>query len=334
MTKGETSSSTYLQCEAGVEYKITYTLVSDPAEALYKLSGQITFEKVETPVDPEPDPEPDPDPTPEYPKTITVKVAAAWEACNLWAWYEDKTNVFEAWPGGEMVKGEDGFYAIDIEINAPVYLIASNNGNPQTGEPTEVYSESTCFDVVDGALVVNENCEYNEPVKPEPIDPYYTIRGLNGDASWSGAGDIDLVFDDQENQWVGLGFTVAEGESFKVIYIDENKKVAGYYAEFEQGCEVGQSYDENGNIILPAGKYDLYFKPGTKQMWINKVDDATTDAEEAIAELIYAIGGTIYAPAPFAIIDLSGKDVTNANGSLEGAYIVKTQNSVTKVLVK
>ena len=168
----------------------------------------------------------------------------------------------------------------------------------------------------------------------EPIDPYYAIRGLNGDASWTGAGDIVLEFDEDGNQYVAKGFTVTAGESFKVIYVDENAKVSGYYAGLEEGCNVGQTYDDMGNIVLPAGKYDLYFKPGTELMWISVVADTPTDAEEAVAELIYAIDGTIYAPAPFAIIDLAGKDVTNANGALEGAYIVKTQNSVTKVLVK
>lgn len=168
----------------------------------------------------------------------------------------------------------------------------------------------------------------------EPIDPYYAIRGLNGDASWTGAGDIVLEFDEDGNQYVAKGFTVTAGESFKVIYVDENAKVSGYYAGLEEGCNVGQTYDDMGNIILPAGKYDLYFKPGTELMWISVVADTPTDAEEAVAELIYAIDGTIYAPAPFAIIDLSGKDVTNANGSLQGTYIVKTQNSTAKISVK
>lgn len=170
----------------------------------------------------------------------------------------------------------------------------------------------------------------------QPIDPYYAIRGLNGDSKWTGTGDIKLVYNETENQWAGLGFIVAEGESFKVVYINENGDIPddGYYAGLEENCNVGQTSDKDGNIVLPAGKYNLYFKPATGLMWISIVEDTTTDAEEAIAELIYAIDGTIYAPAPFAIIDLAGKDVTKANGALEGAYIVKTQNSVTKVLVK
>lgn len=168
----------------------------------------------------------------------------------------------------------------------------------------------------------------------QPIDPYYAIRGLNGDSEWKGTGDIKLEESADGSEWSALGFTVAEGESFKVIYIDENAKVSGYYAGLEEGCNVGQTYDDMGNIILPAGKYDLYFKPGTELMWISVVADTPTDVEDAAAELIYAVDGTIFAPVPFAIIDLSGKDVTNANGSLQGTYIVKTQNSVAKISVK
>ncbi|MEE0990713.1 MAG: hypothetical protein UIC45_05290 [Paludibacteraceae bacterium] len=167
----------------------------------------------------------------------------------------------------------------------------------------------------------------------EPIEPYYAIRGLNGDSEWKGTGDIKLEESADGSEWSALGFTVAEGESFKVIYIDENADVSGYYAGIEEGCDVGQTFDKDGNVVLPAGTYDLYFKSVSKLMYIAK-KDTPTDVEDAAAELIYAVDGTIIAPAPFAIIDLSGKDVTNANGSLQGTYIVKTQNSTAKISVK
>ena len=65
-----------------------------------------------------------------------------------------------------------------------------------------------------------------------------------------------------------------------------------------------------------------------------EIAEQPTDIEETTSELIYSVDGTIFAPAPFAIIDLSGKDVTNANGSLQGTYIVKTQNSTAKISVQ
>lgn len=325
MTKGETASSTYLVTEVGVEYKITYTLVSDPAEALYKLSGQITFEKVETPVDPEPDP----DPTPEYPKTITVKVACAWEACNIWAWYADGSgNVYTEWPGEAMTKGEDGFYAIDMTIESPVYFkVNAGLGKTESENYMTELSESTCFNMDGLALVVNEDCEYEEPIE---IEPYYGIRGL---VSWEMADDIKLTEDADKAEWYITNVEVDGTQEFKVVYVDKTGAATWFGSE---AVELQEGVVNNGtdNIILAAGKYDIYFKTNDGMMWIQFSAETPTDVEDAAAELIYAIDGTIIAPAPFAIIDLSGKDVTNANGDLEGAYIVKTQNSVTKVLVK
>ena len=265
---------------------------------------------------------------PEIPKvTFNVRVPSGTEVCYiagtpLWSPIEM-----------EKVEGEENMFTITTDLlNGQAWKYCAG--------PNFDYAELTA----DGGVVMDRT-DYGDPdvveawariYDPdfEPIDPYYAIRGLNGDASWTGAGDIVLEFDEDGNQYVAKGFTVTTGESFKVIYIDENAKVSGYYAGLEEGCNVGQTYDDKGNIILPAGKYDLYFKPGTELMWISVVADTPTDAEEAAAELIYAVDGTIFAPAPFAIIDLSGKDVTNANGSLQGTYIVKTQNSTAKISVK
>ena len=279
------------------------------------------------------EPEDDPIiPDPENSITFTVQVPAGTIECYV--------TGAPLWESGEFlpmeaVEGEENMFTITTTkevINGTAWKYCSG--------PSWDYVEKNA----DGGDVDNRTVAGDPDVVAswarvydpdfEPIDPYYAIRGLNGDASWTGAGDIVLEFDEDGNQYVAKGFTVTAGESFKVIYVDENAKVSGYYAGLEEGCNVGQTYDDMGNIVLPAGKYDLYFKPGTELMWISVVADTPTDAEEAVAELIYAIDGTIYAPAPFAIIDLAGKDVTNVNGALEGAYIVKTQNSVTKVLVK
>ncbi len=32
---------------------------------------------------------------------VVAKVPITWEAPNLWAWADDGTNAFEAWPGNE-----------------------------------------------------------------------------------------------------------------------------------------------------------------------------------------------------------------------------------------
>ena len=323
MSKGDTESSTYLVTEVGVEYKITFTLETET-------NGQITFEKVESSDEggEEGDDEGE-EPSNEITFTVvvpegTVECWIAGTGTPAWTFIqmeavEGEANMFTLTTTKDILDGVEWKYSSGNDWQYCEKIDGGGN-RTEAGNPDVVTAWEKLYDP-----------------DFQPIDPYYAIRGLNGDASWTGAGDIKLVYDETENQWAGLGFTVAEGESFKVIYIDENGDIpeGAYYAGFEEGCNVGQTFDkENGNIVLPAGKYNLYFKPATGLMWISIVEDTSTDAEEAIAELIYAIDGTIYAPAPFAIIDLAGKDVTKANGALEGTYIVQTQNSVTKVLVK
>lgn len=273
--------------------------------------------------------EPEPDPTPEYPKTITVKVACAWEACNIWAWYADGSgNVYTEWPGEAMTKGEDGFYAIDMTIESPVYFkVNAGLGKTESENYMTELSESTCFNMNGLALVVNEDCEYEEPIE---IEPYYGIRGL---VSWEMADDIKLTEDADKAEWYITNVEVDGTQEFKVVYVDKTGAATWYGSEAVE-LQVGVVNNGTDNIILAAGKYDIYFKANDGMMWIQFSAETPTDVEDAAAELIYAVDGTIIAPAPFAIIDLAGKDVTNANGSLQGAYIVKTQNSVTKVLVK
>ncbi len=422
MTKGETASSTYLVTEVGVEYKITYTLVSDEANSLYKLSGQITFEEVQTE---EPDPTPDPvinvivadferntaevgDETdaaivysleniesaeveiegeyvtfeqieveegfmiavffrpeevgefpgkviitagevseeveftfiatePEEPDntiTFTVQVPEGTKECYVVGSSENESESWGIFYKMELVEGEEDLYTFTTTtdvLNGKEWKYSSGQGWDYV-ELTATGADVDNRKVAGNPDVVERWKKIYDP-DFEPIEPYYAIRGLNGDASWTGSGDIKLEESADGSEWFALGFTVAEGESFKVIYIDENADVSGYYAALEESCNVGQTYDGNGNLVLPAGTYDLYFKSVSKLMWIAK-KDTPTDVEDAAAELIYAVDGTIIAPAPFAIIDLSGKDVTNANGSLQGTYIVKTQNSTAKISVK
>jgi len=49
---------------------------------------------------------------------------------------------------------------------------------------------------------------------------------------------------------------------------------------------------------------------------------------------LYANNGTIYANGDLQIFTLTGMDVTSQNGSLKGAYIVKVDGKVSKIMVK
>ena len=153
----------------------------------------------------------------------------------------------------------------------------------------------------------------------EPVEAYYAIRGSM--TGWDAANDIKLTENAEGTEWYITSFEVAEGAEFKVVYVDENLSATWYgVSNVQANAALGDNIGTD-NIKLAAGAYDIYFKVNENMMWIQpSAQGPSTDAEEAIAELIYAIDGTIYAPAPFAIIDLAGKDVTKANGALEGTH--------------
>ena len=63
------------------------------------------------------------------------------------------------------------------------------------------------------------------------------------------------------------------------------------------------------------------------------VVETPTAAEEVEAVNIYAKDGTIYCDQAFSIYNLAGIDVTYQNGSLQGVYLVKTNNTYQQVSV-
>ena len=262
--------------------------------------------------------------------TFTVKVPEGTKECWIagtpgWAFIQM-----------EAVEDEENLFTITVEntvLDRDKWKYASGEGwqyaeviegNGNRTEPQDPYDVVTAWQKL-----------YDPDF--QPIEPYYAIRGdMTGWTDYKN--DIKLTEDADNDQWYIKEFEVNGTDAFKVVYVDENANVCDecWYSNIEKSVATDIYTGGNGgNITLVAGKYDIYFKPGTGAMWIAKViPDTPTDVEDAVAELIYAVDGTIFAPAPFAIIDLSGKDVTNANGSLQGTYIVKTLNSATKISVK
>ena len=234
-------------------------------------------EDPDTPVDPEPE-DPDQPVEPEEPaaNVITIKVAAPWDNCNLYAWYQEGEKPLSAWPGTAMTKGEDGFFTLDIEITGSVNLIA-NNGTAQTGDYKVGVTESTCFNVESLTLVVNEECAYEEPAKGEA---YYGIRGLDG--SWNVANDVKMSLSADGKEWTISGLEVDGNQEFKVVYVDETGATCGECWYGTGAVEANQDITNTGadNIKLAAGKYDIYFKLDTKTMWIAPTPAEDPDPED------------------------------------------------------
>ncbi len=59
---------------------------------------------------------------------VVVQVPETWETPCLWAWADDGTNAFAAWPGEEMAKLEDGWYYTYVPGYVQNIIVNANNG--------------------------------------------------------------------------------------------------------------------------------------------------------------------------------------------------------------
>ncbi len=66
---------------------------------------------------------------------VVVQVPASWESPCLWAWADDGTNAFAAWPGEAMTKLEDGWYYIYVPGYVQNVIVSANNDSE---EPVQI----------------------------------------------------------------------------------------------------------------------------------------------------------------------------------------------------
>ncbi len=66
---------------------------------------------------------------------VHAYVPLSWKTVNLWAWSApDGTNAFEAWPGGAMQEGEDGWFTGKAPTWVNSLIINGNEGTVQTAD--------------------------------------------------------------------------------------------------------------------------------------------------------------------------------------------------------
>ena len=120
----------------------------------------------------------------------------------------------------------------------------------------------------------------------------------------------------------GTNLTVSDGSDDLIIY-NKLKVLDGDYS-------AAKKYDIEGIVVNYSGKSGEYveFAP------ISVKENSSTALENVEALEVYAENGRIYAAEGARIFTVSGIDVTEMNGQLNGIYIVKVGNQATKIAVK
>ncbi len=102
------------------------------------------------------------------------------------------------------------------------------------------------------------------------------------------------------------------------------------------GTVSGATTSGTDNIIMNlTAESDVTFTlTADKKINISAVAHQVTAIDQVEATVIYANAGRIYGAEGARIYTISGLDVTEMNGQLNGIYVVRTQNAAYKVAVK
>ena len=191
---------------------------------------------------------------PQYVSTITLyaQVPEDWAAPCAWAWTNDGTNAFEAWPGGAMELQTDGWYAIDIPANMENVIINANEGSVQTSD----YAIETGRDVwVSVSSAEDASVAYEKPAEPTftvhaKVDASWTMPGIwswsdpdgtNVFTNWPGA---DMI--DDGDGWYSYGLPMWVNR----VIINANAG-ATQTADIEiEANELWLEVDAEGNYVL------------------------------------------------------------------------------------
>ncbi len=138
-------------------------------------------------------------------KIIYAEVPEDWSTPQLWAWGDDGTNVFEAWPGGVMLEDAEnpGWYYLHVPVWATNVIVNANEGGVQTSDysigEVDVWitvKDSDTVEISDSKLTTGEL-----PVYTPMIDVYVKVPeswetvglwawlhpdGTNAFAAWPG----------------------------------------------------------------------------------------------------------------------------------------------------
>ena len=277
-----------------------------------------------------------------------------WSDGNAWysAW------VFEAGQEGSWVKATQGvpYYTIDVPDNATGMVMVRFSPDVTSEDWNTKWDQTEDITISNGNLItmtdwkVFQQSTYNAD-EPLPVLEFALIGTLNGASVSTYEEGIKFTQESDVIYTLETKFTDSYDQNLQLIDADgniwarnESKSIdTASYATMKKGETTGTAdittSDLNASYkftftleSLSKGKLTYEVTEGSEGE--EEEEEKPTDVEETAAELIYAIDGSIVAPAPFAIIDLNGKDVTKANGSLQGTYLVKTLGGVTKISVK
>lgn len=245
----------------------------------------------------------------------------------------------QAWGGlADGVYGTDGISEVTEELGS--YPIATPGGNFNMGGNSYLISKIT-LDLISMTVTF----EYNEP---DPEISIYLAGGSFGD------GLLGVVEEETETAtWtfeepatvsgsfaIEISILAYGSEAADVYYVGPETAGSIVLNEGTAVVEVVRTEEQGNMFVVPEGETwtvsSIVLQGGSENTSGTVTITASvipTAIDETEAAVVTAADGRIYAEGEFTIVNLAGQDVTDANGSLQGTYIVIAGDDAVKVYV-
>lgn len=251
----------------------------------------------------------------------------------------EEVEADQGWGGlADGVYGTDGISEVTEELGS--YPIATPGGNFNMGGNSYLISKIT-LDLISMTVTF----EYNEP---DPEISIYLAGGSFGD------GVPGVVEDETETAtWtfeepatvsgsfaIEISILAYGSEAADVYYVGPETAGSIVLNEGTAVVEVARTEEQGNMFVVPEGETwtvsSIVLQGGSENTNGTVTITASvipTAIDETEAAVVTAADGRIYAEGEFTIVNLAGQDITDANGSLQGTYIVITGDDAVKVYV-
>ncbi len=244
---------------------------------------------------------------------VYAQVPDDWSEPCLWAWDDDGTNAFEAWPGGEMEADTDneGWYYCWIPKDTTNIIVNANAGEVQTGEQ-KIESKNTWITVTDPESVTVSYDAQTEGEIPEYVEKFQVHAKVSD--SWS---DVCLW------AWSAPDGTNAfEAWPGKAMKADED----GWYTASVPIWVNSIIVNGNGGDVQTE---DLSIDPA--EIWVTVEEDGTADFTYNDPDAVEAEDISVYVKAPSDweephLWAWSAPDGTNAFASWPGEALEESED--------
>ena len=251
----------------------------------------------------------------------------------------EEVDAGQGWGGlADGAYGTDGISEVTEELGS--YPIATPGGNFHMGGNSYLISKLT-LDLISMTVTF----EYNEP---DPEISIYLAGGSFGD------GVLGVVEEETETAtWtfeepatvsgsfaIEISILAYGSEAADVYYVGPETAGSIVLSDGSAVVEVIRTGEQGNMFVVPEGETwtvsSIVLQGGSENTNGTVTITASvipTAIDETEAAVVTAADGRIYAEGEFTIVNLAGQDITDANGSLQGTYIVITGDDAVKVYV-